>query len=329
MEAFDYQPHQYYSLLDSFASVRWHNDYGQFRNDINTGNLAITTNFLREVNETFDPDGTWTQFIVQRVAKMFAALGLDDTTPCQFVETVKVFVIVNIFTAVAWVAVKFLFDRTWPAFAAISPAHKKWYVVANLSKAFFLGMMVFSYSWWKYAYHAYFLNDRKLTHTIMYLCKFAGSMYVTTDFMALFMVPKLPQSTKIHHYVSTLLFFLVSMYDFNNADIVQMINLYGWFSTLAFSTNAFLALRVMYSKSHPGLMRLLAVYSFIVYFGSCAANWFCQGVWFASHIVHMSLNVPALFYALFLALVINDDIVLIKWLYKTGFEETPDVKKAQ
>lgn len=43
---------------------------------------------------------------------------------------------------------------------SIHPAHKQWYVVANLSKAAFLGVMVVSPSWWRWSYEVYGKGSR-------------------------------------------------------------------------------------------------------------------------------------------------------------------------
>ena len=43
-----------------------------------------------------------------------------------------------------------------------------------------------------------------------------------------------------------LLVVMVCAYDWQYGDVIHMINLYGFFSTIAWPTNAFLALRVMY-----------------------------------------------------------------------------------
>lgn len=45
---------------------------------------------------------------------------------------------------------------------------------------------------------------------------------------------------------SFILALYISAFDWRKGDVVHMINMYGFFSTLAFTTNAFLALRVMY-----------------------------------------------------------------------------------
>jgi hypothetical protein len=47
---------------------------------------------------------------------------------------------------------------------------------------------------------------------------------------------------------SFILALLISAFDWRKGDVVHMINMYGFFSTLAFTTNAFLALRVMYHE---------------------------------------------------------------------------------
>ena len=48
----------------------------------------------------------------------------------------------QILLGLLWGAVYTVFNFIWPRFAAVAPAHKKWYVIANVSKCLMLALAV-------------------------------------------------------------------------------------------------------------------------------------------------------------------------------------------
>jgi len=211
------------------------------------------------------------------------------------------------------------------------------YVVNNVMKSIVLGIDVLSMSWWTYQYNVYWLGKfSSMTPIHVLLMKKVAAIYASTDLASLIVVDKLPMSTKVHHYASTILGLLIfsSRFD-NNVTTVHMILLYGFFATLAYSTNWFLGMRVMY-RSNLG-MRCAAAVAFVVYAGSCAGNWSYHAVWFAYCIYQKNVSLFMLIYIAMMILLINDDVKLILWLFRyasspandLGFEEKRNIKDAK
>lgn len=98
-----------------------------------------------------------------------------------------------------------------------------------------------------------------------------------------------------------------------------MIVVYGQFSTLAFAVNGYLALRVCYPQAV--LTELLRVKGFFSYAVCCAGNWGIHLAWMVWLVAsgHITPADPWSFapcvYVAMLASVVNDDIVLLRWLW--------------
>lgn len=92
-----------------------------------------------------------------------------------------------------------------PRFAAISPPHKKWYVAANIAKAFYLAVISVSSKYARGVYNCISLDEYPRLEL-----KRSDHVYVATDLVALFLVPKLPISTIMYHVATTGLVLMVS-----------------------------------------------------------------------------------------------------------------------
>ena len=237
----------------------------------------------------------------------------DIFTPDDFVDGVACFAVLCVVITIGMFFVKHVWEYLDPSFAAINPPHKKWYVVANLSKALLLGVMASSHRYWLGTYHMY-TND----HFQVLEVKRCGVIYVATDAVALYMVPKLPRSTVIHH-ISTI--FLVGLVTAINLDIKgwsgllgvsKMAVLYAIFSTVAYSVNAYLAFRVVYPKA--SWLKWLVKISLWTYLLCCACNWSVHALWLVNLLTSFQISVFNFLYAIVLAAIVHDDIVLIKWL---------------
>lgn len=101
--------------------------------------------------------------------------------------------------------------------------------------------------------------------------KYVSAVYVSTDLVALYMVLKLPHTTVVHHWASFILLvclpanlytrqragnaysltpqLVTSMIDLSTSPVLQKVCMYGFFSTIAFNVNFFLAERVC----HPNV----------------------------------------------------------------------------
>ena len=235
--------------------------------------------------------------------------------PDDFVDSCVALFYMVIYVTLGMIIVKYLWEKIDPQFASISPSHKKWYVVANLSKAFFLACMTFSTRYWIGTYAA--LIEDRFSGIEM---KRTGILYIATDVVALYMVPKLPRSTILHHVCTATLIMIVSTLDLTHKGwsgvlgTSKMALLYGIFSSVAFCVNAYLALRVAYPKAKwlPALVHL----SLWPYILLCAINWSIHAVWLVSLIVTWDVSIASVLYLFAIANMINDDIVLIRWLWK-------------
>jgi len=236
-------------------------------------------------------------------------------TPDDFVDCLVCLLLVSIVVAVGMTVGKFVWERMDPQFDSITPSHKKWYVVANISKSFFLGCMCLTYRYWIGTYYGYIHDALDMINV-----KRCGMMYIATDMVALCMVPKLPFSTKMHHITTTILIVMVSAVNIELQGyggllgVSKMAILYGIFSTIPFMVNAYLALRVVYSKAE--WLHVLVNLSLWPYILCCACNWSAHLVWLCSLIYNLELSVVNVLYLLAISTMVNDDIVLIKWLRK-------------
>lgn len=233
----------------------------------------------------------------------------------DFVDGLVGLFIASIFVIIAICVAKSVWHYLDPQFRSIIPAHKQWYVVANLCKAFILGCMVLSSRYWNYVYRSYALDQMEMLYV-----KRCAILYVSTDVVALLLVPKLPRSTIMHHVSTTIL--IVGSFALNLEiegyrgfiGVGKMLILYGVFSTIPYLVNAYLALRVVYPEANwLGIIVKLSVWSYIL---CCACNWTTHLLWLFSLILNMELSVINVLYLAGISMLVNDDIVLIKWLMK-------------
>lgn len=236
-------------------------------------------------------------------------------TPDDFIDSLICLFISSIMVVMGMTLGKYVWERVDPQFSSIKPTHKKWYVVANLSKSFFLGCMCLTSRYWIGSYYGYIYDNLYNLNV-----KRCGMLYIATDVVALFMVPKLPFSTKMHHVTTTLLIMIVSAVNVevkgysSLLGVSKMAVLYGIFSTMPFLVNAYLALRVVYSKGD--WLHILVKMSLWPYLLCCACNWTVHLIWFCSLVYNFELSIVNVLYLLAISTMVNDDIVLIKWLIK-------------
>ncbi len=252
----------------------------------------------------------------------------DLFLPKELVDTLVALFVVSIPVTLCLVLARYTWDYIDPYyFGAISPSHKKWYVVANLSKAFFLACM---------ALHTKYLTELFRMFSDDYgavFTKRSVALYVVTDVVALLLVPKLPRSTIIHHVVTLFLGCVgwgtnLQMKGYHGILSVAKMSLsYGMICCISFLVNAYLALRVVYpSKSNA--IKVLCFTSLISYFICCGVNWTYQIYWVINLILVGEFSLYAGVYILLMFSIVNDDIVLIKWLLRQNSPMgTPDSKK--
>lgn len=243
----------------------------------------------------------------------------DYYTPQHFIDGVMSLIVMSIIVSVMILFVKEAWSCLDPNFRSINPPHKKLYVVANLSKAVLLGILAASPRYWAGSFRFY--NDAFQGIEV----KRCGIIYITTDFVALFLVPKLPRSTFSHHITTSLMAVIVTSMNLQMPGwggllgVAKMCVLYGLFSSAAFPVNAYLALRVVYPKAKwmPALVHV----SLWTYVLCCALNWGIHLVWLYRVLSNFEFSVYPLLYMVAVYFMVSDDIVLIKWLIKRGSPE--------
>ena len=191
----------------------------------------------------------------------------------------------------------------WQPYARLPSENRQLYVLANLSKATCLAILFFSKIWINDVYDAFVLDEWNSigTRRLMRI-KNISALYVATDVVALYVVPKLPTTTVIHHYVAWFLAMIIFGTDVRLAEssVVRMILLYGAWSTVPYSVNAFLALRRLYEDNVEDSGNLaknatssvvkrvwlesLAIFALFIYAFTCACNWLWHLRWLIDHI---------------------------------------------
>ncbi len=237
--------------------------------------------------------------------------------PDDLVDSIVALTILCVLVTVGLILCKLVWEKVDPRFAAISPPHKKWYVVANLFKAFFLACLAISSRYVIQTYKQFFLDEFRMIEL-----KRCTMIYVVTDVVALYMVPRLPRSTVLHHIATTTLCLTVSSVDMTVKGwggllgVSKMTILYGTFSSIAYPVNAYLALRVVYRKAKwlDGLVNI----SLWTYVACCAGNWSVHAVWLVRAVMSFDVSVATLLYLVAVSTMVHDDIVLIRWLWSRG-----------
>ena len=238
---------------------------------------------------------------------LFVPEELLDGAACLLLATLVV--------GFAIILTKHVWNHLDSNFAAILPPHKQWYVVANMYKAFLLAVLTLSWRYWQGVYMAYW-QDRFMNLAL----KRSMMIYVSTDVASLFLVPKLPTSTVLHHIVTVAICLIDAGIDLSQQGwegtlgVAKMSILYGVFSSVAFLVNAYLGLRVVYPKAR--WMSLLVVLSLVTYVLICAPNWTVHVLWLASVLYNLDLTVATVAYIVAIAIMAHDDVVLIKWLMR-------------
>lgn len=101
------------------------------------------------------------------------------------------------------------------------------------------------------------------------------------------MVPKLPVGTKIHHWSAVAFMLAVWRVSLAEYEVGQKLMMYGFWSTLAFPVNAFLALRVPMDKAKPAWIWALSLVSLVAYILVCFFNWGLHVVWIFNKLLHL------------------------------------------
>ena len=181
-------------------------------------------------------------------------------------------------------------------FSSLS-VNKQYYVVKNITKGIYLSFLVIL-GWFM------IIQDAMSDVFDNRIIRIFASMYVSNDVVGLFRVSNLPTSTRLHHS-ATIIFLLVAWnVDFEQSNVGQLLLLYTYFSAISFPVNLYLGLRLCYDD-----MDWLKSLSKYIYAFGCMCNWYIQFQFFIP-------STETYMYTVLLLLIIMDDIVLLKWLWK-------------
>jgi hypothetical protein len=135
-----------------------------------------------------------------------------------------------------------------------------------------------------------------------------GTFYVSLDLSGLIYVRGLPIATKVHHIVVCILGTLNCITDYNVSGYYRSILIYTYFSIVPYIVNFYLGYR--YLEINDSRRKVIAKISYYVYSLSLMLNIFCQILFFYSEVFSFTI----LFYLVMFALIMNDDIKLIRFL---------------
>lgn len=175
--------------------------------------------------------------------------------------------------------------------------NKQYYVVKNITKGFYLFFLVVSSGLILIPdiYNDIWDND---------IIRIFASMYVSNDVVGLYRVSRLPTSTRLHHTASFIFMIVAWNVDFQSSNVGQLLLLYTYFSAISFPVNLYLGMRLCYDD-----MLWLKNCSKYVYFMSCMLNWWLQYRW-------VVYDNDTLLYMCFMSVIVLDDVILLKWLWK-------------
>jgi hypothetical protein len=161
--------------------------------------------------------------------------------------------------------------------------------------------------------------------------------YVAIDFLALFMVPKLPATSARHHVATVALTLMIAPLDIFINDTARMVLVYVTLSTVAYLVNAYLGVYKVYKDLDDTVMlnkrrlRFLAALALLIYIAECCFNWSVQTHWYAS--THLTTLVAAcwngepihyltvsatIYFIIMLVVFVRDDLILAKALWRTA-----------
>ena len=188
-------------------------------------------------------------------------------------------------------------DRSLAFVGCYADSDRKLYIQKNIVKGVYLMILSVCTT----LYFCFFPWDNTVLKTL-------AACYVSNDIVGLYMV-KLPTSTKIHHATSGMFLIFTYTLDFLVSEVGSLLVYYTYFSSLAFAVNIYLGLRLCF-EIHPPWLNDLRNFCKWWYLTVCFLNWTTQ-------LYMMSgLNLQVGVYSSMILLIVLDDVVLLKWLFK-------------
>lgn len=202
----------------------------------------------------------------------------------------------------------FILNKYIPSYSELDK-DKRYYILANMIKS---GILAACCPFIGYIFInglVYNIWDNNFIWNI-------GCVYTIPDFVSLFMVRRMERSTIIHH-VCVCIFNLWSLNnDFNDENVCRGIMVYAVFSTFAYLVNFLLGSRFLIEENMKYYLAKTAMY---IYITCCIVNWSWQ-IYYMYHLVSnvfLGVRLSLIAYVSSIALIVWDDIILIRWLNKT------------
>ena len=180
--------------------------------------------------------------------------------------------------------------------------NRQLYVLKNLIKsASLFYLTIFKLKFVKHMVLSKPLNDNEIN---IYCTN-----YVVNDFLGLILCYKyLPRNTKFHHIATMLLYIYLIRVGFNESLIARLSLTYGAFSSISFMVNFYLGIRFVIKN--PNTLNNIRLASIVSYIITITLNLTSHTYIILSNPFHYGV----LLYLTVLIPIVNDDIVLMKWL---------------
>lgn len=191
-------------------------------------------------------------------------------------------------------------DKQLSIFSYYEDSSRKMYIQKNVVKAIYLMLL----SIFSTFYFMFYTWDNAVLQVL-------AACYCSNDIVGLYRCENLPISTRLHHVTSACFLIFTYTIDFTVSQVGQLIVYYTYFSALAWPVNLYLGLRLCF-EIEPYWLEDIRWYSKWWYASICTVNWIVQ-LYLLS-----SLNIEAGVYTLMIILIIIDDIILLKWLFKNN-----------
>lgn len=152
-----------------------------------------------------------------------------------------------------------------------------------------------------------------------------GALYVANDLAGLIFVRNLPNSTKLHHSSTILLYTILCAFDINQNSICKMMAVYTIFSCYPFLVNTYLGIRYLkdkdtkvetYGYNINSVIDITRRTSYYTYLLSCSLNWSTHAYLFGRLIYTNNFTYLDMIYSAILYPIVRDDLILMDWLKK-------------
>ena len=219
-------------------------------------------------------------------------------------QAVVVFVVGSYVVWSSYHSFHYYLSKHSKSYHAINSQAKQFYVLSNLIKSAML--LAYSPLAAQLLYSTMVLDEWDSNRI-----RIMGTLYCIPDFVSLFMVSRMAWTTVAHHVVVCAFNAWSLTNDYSQTNVVRAIMVYAVWSTFAYLVNLLLASRFV--DTSAALSAALSALAFTIYAGCCALNWSWQ-VWFLLGLF-ATQPVPVVLYVALMAMLVWDDIVLMKWLF--------------